>query len=297
MSAEPDDFDPIAHNRAVHDSIADTYDQCHEEIYNPTEQSRLGTMLKRVIGLVESGTRPPRVLDFGAGTGNVSRHLLDLGAEVVAADVSPQSLAQLQRKLGPTNGLETFVLNGENLSGMAGESFDMVVTYSVLHHVPDYLGAVQEMLRVIRPGGVLCIDHEVCPAFWSTDGEYLSYLADLDQEQHEAHLNRLGVDTRPMFLGMRIPNRLIKAFSFRAWRRLLARKFGASQHHADEGDIHVTLADHIDWEAIESLLSPHCSETVCNDYLVCREKEVPPVCWSRWFDRCADMRMLVARKK
>lgn len=291
------DFERIEYNRAVHDRIADSYDERHVEIYNPTEQSRLRDALARMLDLARSGTQAPRVLDFGAGTGNVSRHLIDLGADVVAADVSPQSLVRLERKLARSGTLETLVLNGKDLGGVPDASFDLVVTYSVLHHVPDYLGAVMEMLRVIRPGGLLCIDHEVCPSFWTADAAYLSYLGELDKEQRDAHLRQLGRDARPLLFGLRIPERLGKVFSLSAWRRLLARKFGTRENLEDEGDIHVTLADHIDWAAIEGILSPHCSDVAHADYLVCREAEVPPACWSRWADSCADMRMLTARKR
>jgi len=290
-------LDQIAHNRAIHDRIADTYDECHVEIYNRTEQSRLHNALTGMLALVHPSARPPRVLDFGAGTGNVTRHLLDMGASVVAADVSPQSLARLERKLGHSDALETLVINGKDLAGVADSSFDLVVTYSVLHHVPDYLGAVEELLRVVRPGGMVCIDHEVCPSFWTADAAYLSYLGELDRERRDAHLRQLGFDAGPLILGRRLPDRLAKVFSLKAWRRLLARKLGVVPEHSDEGDIHVTLADHIDWEAIAHLLLPHCSEVLHNDYLVCRERDVPPVVWTRWSGHCVDMRMLGARKR
>ncbi|MGH7593998.1 MAG: methyltransferase domain-containing protein [Gemmatimonadales bacterium] len=37
-----------------------------------------------------------------------------------------------------------------NLSNVKDRSVDMVATYSVLHHVPDYLGILPELLRVLR---------------------------------------------------------------------------------------------------------------------------------------------------
>ena len=30
-------------------------------------------------------------------------------------------------------------------------------------HIPDYLGAIREMIRILRPGGFIYIDHESSP--------------------------------------------------------------------------------------------------------------------------------------
>lgn len=69
----------------------------------------------------------------------------------------------------------------------------MVATYSVLHHVPDYLKIVDEFVRVLKPGGVIYIDHEVSPSYWEINDTYQSYLEELGGDFGRNHLYELGI--------------------------------------------------------------------------------------------------------
>lgn len=159
----------LVRNIAVHDRIARAYERQHGEIFNPVEQDRLHAALERAKAEISSRGKALRALDFGCGSGNLSRHLLDLGFEVVAADVSRGFLDLVRAKFA-ARPLETFQLGGQGLGALADDSFDLVATYSVLHHIPDYGAAVAEMARVTRSGGILFIDHEPSEAFWAGAG-------------------------------------------------------------------------------------------------------------------------------
>ena len=78
----------IARNVAIHDRMARRYDALHGEIFNTTEQARLQGVLSRAKDAVRSGGMPILALDFGCGSGNLTRHLLGLGMKVTAAAVS-----------------------------------------------------------------------------------------------------------------------------------------------------------------------------------------------------------------
>lgn len=274
----------VNHNKRVHDAAASTYEELHVEIYNPTEQARISCALGEAVASLSSGALEPRVLDFGAGTGNLSSHLLALGLRVVAADVSVKSLAELAARNGNCNRLETAELNGIDLSEFPANSFDMVATYSVLHHVPDYLTAVKEFVRVVKPGGIIVIDHEVAPIFWARDPEYVRYRAELDH----------ATGPRPvLLLTDRVLQKVNKLFSIAAWRRSIdSRLFGLSE----EGDIHVKEDDHIEWPLIERILVVGCTIVSARDYLVCREKSADRPIHRRFDGICADMRIVIARK-
>lgn len=273
----------IAHNRQMHDILAPLYDVRHGEIFNQTEQRRILDLLQSLLGknLCQAS---PRVLDFGAGTGNLSRHLLELGATVVAADVSEGSLRELRSLTGRQSRLETMILNGRDLAGVDSDSFDMVATYSVLHHVPDYLAIVDEFVRVAKPGGIIYIDHEVCPSYWEDNAEYLAYslkLAELQKSQSDHILQRL-----------------LKLLTRKGCcRYILAILRLKGNQIVDDGDIHVHKDDHIEWPAIREHLEPFCEIVAEEDYLVCREQQDPPRVWSHWRDLCVDMRLIIARKK
>lgn len=273
----------INHNRGMHDIIAPLYEGRHGEIFNPTEQGRIHDLLQSLLGkTLCQGV--PRVLDFGAGTGNLTKQLLKLGAAVVAADVSEGCLRELLASVGRQSRLETMILDGRDLAGVNSDSFDMIATYSVLHHVPNYLAIVDEFVRVVKPGGIIYIDHEVCPSFWEDNAEYQRYCHELAE----------FFKTRPDGILRRLLKLLTRKGS---WRYILATLRQRGNQIVDDGDIHVHNDDHIEWPAIRERLEPFCEIMAEEDYLVCREYQKPPSVWSRWRERCVDMRLFVARKK
>ena len=96
-----------------------------------------------------------RVLDAGCGGGLVARELAAAGAEVVGVDRSRGSLGVARRAVGtrfaPAQG------RLERLPFAAG-AFDAVVAADVLEHLPDLPAAVDELARVLTPGGSFLFD-------------------------------------------------------------------------------------------------------------------------------------------
>lgn len=271
----------ICHNIRVHDSVVSLYEDVHPEIYNPTEQARIASVLEEAISQINTQSEIPLVLDFGAGTGNLTRHLLNLGARVLAADVSPKSLVSLKVAFDGTGRIDTVDLNGVDLSNLEDSSVDMVATYSVLHHVPDFLGIVREFVRVVKPGGVICIDHENAPSVWLEDSnDFKAYRKELQSVYGQPFMGRLVRKLRLLF-------------SYNAWRRLVNRKlYGLSA----EGDIHVFKDDHIEWHRLEELLLKQCVLLKREDYLVCGEVNPTPPLHEKYRARCVDMRVVICRK-
>ncbi|HXY53928.1 MAG TPA: class I SAM-dependent methyltransferase [Nitrospirota bacterium] len=289
-------IEPIIPKKKTHDRDAAEYDEKHVEIYNPTEQKRIRFVLKDALSYVKLKSDLPRVLDFGAGTGNLTEHLLDLGVKTVAADISSKYLERLRLKLGNSERLETILLNGDDLSGIPDGSFDMVATYSVLHHVPDYLKIIDEFVRVLKTGGILYIDHEVCPTYWESNSEYDAYLEELGPEFSKVHRDELGLTLRDEKITSGTTDH--KSIVFRKWIKQI--KSRPSSHKRRKirkgGDLHVFKDDHIMWGDIESRLHSKCEIINNYDYLVCRERDETPEIWRKWKDKCSDMHVIIARK-
>ena len=129
---------------------AAVYEKSHHEIFNPIEQRRLYSTLREATNAVQTGSKPPAALDYGCGSGNLTRHLTELGFHVTAADVSDDFLSAIERKFSGTGMVKAIKLNGADLSDVPDARFDLVATYSVLHHVPDYLRIVVKV-RSTRP--------------------------------------------------------------------------------------------------------------------------------------------------
>jgi len=284
----------VERNRRIHDACPDDYAARHPEIFNPTEQARIRAVLQDALASVDCGSRRPAALDYGAGTGNLTRHLLNLGCLVTAVDVSSQSLATLQRDMSGHADCRTVVVDGVDLADLASASFDIVTTYSVLHHVPDYLGIIDEFLRVVKPGGVIIIDHEVCDSYWSCDENYFCYLEELGGRFRDDHAYELGLSVPGPAKGR---GRWRRLFSPAAWAMLAKELVVPRDRTAGlDGDIHVFVDDHIEWEAIKCRLQDRCCIVRDEDYLVCREPGEEPFVWQRWFGRTADMHLLVAKR-
>jgi SAM-dependent methyltransferase len=106
------------------------------------------------------GTR--RVLDIGCGEGQVARGLAAAGVEVVGLDPSgPQITAARARGGGP----EYARANAERLP-IADRSVDAVLACLAFEHVQDLSSAVQELARVLVPGGrlLLLVGHPLLQA-------------------------------------------------------------------------------------------------------------------------------------
>jgi SAM-dependent methyltransferase len=267
------------------------YDRKHPEIFNPVEQARLRDGLAGAIGEVRSADGAPRALDLGCGTGNITAHLLELGAHVVAADVSPDFLAAIERRFADTGRVETLELNGRDLSNLPGASVDLVCAYSVLHHIPDYLGAIDEVCRVLRPGGVAYLDHEVNETFWDKQGPFWQMLRAVDDAK-VARQNRWNGGT---WWDPRV----------KRWQRYLQ----PSKYHLKvrqminpaypwdvEGDIHVWEHDHIEWDRVEQRLEDGGCEVLRRTDYLNYSSDYPDDVWERFKDTCTNMRLVVARR-
>ena len=92
-------------------------------------------------------------LDVGAGTGALAQAILDMAwpGEVTGVDPAPGVIEDARRRLQGVR----FELGDARSLPSSGSSFDAVVSGLVLDVVPEPAGAIAEMVRVARPGGVI----------------------------------------------------------------------------------------------------------------------------------------------
>jgi ubiquinone/menaquinone biosynthesis C-methylase UbiE len=138
------------------DALADVYD-----VQIP--QARREALLARKTDLMRQSLERLRVgrqgLDIGCGQGWYVARMRELGFNVTGIDSSPRQLAAAMGRIEPGG-----VHFGSVLDIPAPDaSYDFAYAINVLHHLPsvdDQRRAFAEILRVLRPGGVLFV-HEI----------------------------------------------------------------------------------------------------------------------------------------
>jgi ubiquinone/menaquinone biosynthesis C-methylase UbiE len=96
-----------------------------------------------------------RVLDVAAGTGNVALRAAAAGADVVASDLTPESLAR-GRRAAEERGLQIeWVEADAEALPFPDASFDVVTSSAGAMFAPDQQAVADELVRVCRPGGTI----------------------------------------------------------------------------------------------------------------------------------------------
>jgi SAM-dependent methyltransferase len=161
------------------------------------------------------------VLEIGPGLGTDHAQFARAGARMFALDLTNSHL-QLTRQRFRNEALSTRPVRGDaERLPFADASFDLVYSYGVLHHTPDTAGAVLEIHRVLRPGGLAIVGlyhkhsafHWIYTVLWRGlllgglwRKRYRRLLSDIEYRS-------VGSDAEP----------LVKVFSRRQCRRLFGR--------------------------------------------------------------------------
>lgn len=96
-----------------------------------------------------------RVLDVGAGTGNVAIRAAEAGAHVVASDLTPENFdaGRLEARRREVE-IEWVEADAESLPFGDGE-FDVITSSFGAMFAPDHQKVADELVRVCRPGGTI----------------------------------------------------------------------------------------------------------------------------------------------
>jgi SAM-dependent methyltransferase len=97
------------------------------------------------------------VLEIGVGLGTDFVQFARAGARVTGIDLTPRAVELVRSRLA-LEGLagDVQVADAEQLP-FVDRRFDVVYSWGVLHHTPDVERAIREALRVVKPGGRVCV--------------------------------------------------------------------------------------------------------------------------------------------
>lgn len=268
----------IKDNAEAHDIIADVYDVKHSEIYNAIEQRRLEQTVEALLNKV--GKKSPKVLDFGSGTDNLTLKFLNKGCFVTACDISQNELDILMKKVIKDTNLKISLLRYKKLH-FEDASFDVVATYSVLHHIPDCLFTIKEFIRVLKPSGYIYIDHEANEHKWKPN-TFLKEYNNLTRQTSFEHFIKL-LKTGELFTYNFIKSALIISFLNKTYKR--------------EWDIHVWVDNHIEWQKILKIFAENnCSVIEDIDYLMYKPKCQKSL-YENYKNNCTDTKYVLIKKR
>ncbi|MCM2386925.1 class I SAM-dependent methyltransferase [Streptomyces albipurpureus] len=110
--------------------------------------------------LVGELTQDMRILDIGCGPGTITADLAALVPQghVTGVDISAEIVDQA-REFAKRRELTQVDFAVADINGLdfPDDSFDVVHAHQVLQHVGDPIGALREMRRVCRPGGIVAV--------------------------------------------------------------------------------------------------------------------------------------------
>jgi ubiquinone/menaquinone biosynthesis C-methylase UbiE len=98
------------------------------------------------------------IIDVGCGDGQVARRLAQrfVDHQVVGLDLSPDMIARARKGNTGLSNLELRVGDAMNLP-LESSSVALAVTVASIKHWPDQARGLSELLRVLEPGGALCL--------------------------------------------------------------------------------------------------------------------------------------------
>jgi len=171
------------------------------------------------------------ILDVGTGPAHIPIELCRRVPQcrVVAVDLAQHMLTLAQRNLqaaGISQQVQLVRTNARALA-LADASFALVISNSIIHHIPQPRDCIAELVRVTRPGGGLFVRDLLRPTSYAE----LDRLVDLHAAGANAHQRQLFADSLHAALTVDEMRQLVAEFGF------------------DPGSVAVTSDRHWTWAA------------------------------------------------
>jgi SAM-dependent methyltransferase len=158
------------HNRQTQDA----YDRLAAVWAATTDDGPFNGLLERpaLRSLVPASLAGAAVLDAGCGSGAQAEWLLDQGAEVIGADLSPRMIEEARRRCQGRG--RFFVADLAEPLPIEPQSLDGITCSLALHYVRDWSVPLGSFASALRPGGwaVISLDHPFAQRLPSQHGGY-----------------------------------------------------------------------------------------------------------------------------
>jgi SAM-dependent methyltransferase len=180
-------------------------------------RKRVLKLAKKLLDFVETGSETD-FLEVGCGNGEVVRYLdRNYCGSVTGVDVDPEQIAIARKGADNTPNIRFFEADATRLPFEDG-SFDVVLSFGVLHHIDNWLGALKEIKRVLRGGGYFVYADLIYPEAitrMDSSSEYGFGLVTINVDELSSFIRQSGFST--------IHSELTKSFVCRNYEAVYRR--------------------------------------------------------------------------
>lgn len=214
--------------RVLEPEVMDTAQEAVD--YDAMDHSEVNRLfVSNFLEFAESiGTKPRTVLDVGTGTAQIPIELCRQAPnqyEILAIDLAEEML-KLGRENVANAGFESSIslqkVDAKSLPFEDGQ-FDAVISNSIIHHIPEPIESMREMIRVVKAGGVIFIRDLMRPEASDEVGHLVSTYAG-DENAHQQQLFRQSLhaaltveEVRKILATLSYPVEWVRATSDRHW--------------------------------------------------------------------------------
>lgn len=215
-----------------------------EDVISPILEAQVEAIWPQERAIVARYDLPadPTILDVGCGTGELEARLAELwpAATIVGLDVAP-NLLDIARRRTAGLGNVTFCAGSGARLPFADETFDAVFCRHVLQAIENPAEVLEEMVRVLRPGGVLHLLPEDYGMVHDSNGTL-----DTDRLWQEGWIQAGRNSSIDLRIGRKLPGMLLQrglrevgvsfvvVDSLRVDRAVLRRLFGGWRDFAND---------------------------------------------------------------
>ena len=125
-----------------------------------------------------------KALDIATGGGHTALALAGLGAEVTATDLTPEMLAVAREFITGQGVSMDFVEAAAEALPFSDRSFDLVSCRIAPHHFADPVRFLQEVWRVLKPGGQFLLIDNISPE----DESLARVVNHIEKERDQSHV-------------------------------------------------------------------------------------------------------------
>jgi SAM-dependent methyltransferase len=120
-------------------------------VNSPWNQKRVLSLARKLLAFAEMNGKKD-FLEVGCGNGVVAKYLASrYQSNVTGIDIDPEQIELAEKGIGDVTNIRFLEADATNLPFEAG-SFDVVLSFGVMHHIDNWLDALGEIKRVLRPG-------------------------------------------------------------------------------------------------------------------------------------------------